>query len=123
MKSAMILFGHGARDARWAQPFERLRDRLQQRLPGVAVRLAFLEFMTPNLPTLAGELVADGVTRVHVVPVFFGQGGHVLRDMPVLMDDLRTAWPGVRFSVAQAVGESDAVLDAIADYCVGGIQS
>ncbi len=49
-KHGMILFGHGARDPRWAEPFERLAAKLRaQRSDPVA--LAFLELMTPDLPT------------------------------------------------------------------------
>jgi hypothetical protein len=38
---AIILFGHGARDARWREPFDRLHARLSALRPDCAVRLAF----------------------------------------------------------------------------------
>ncbi len=56
--SALILFAHGARDAAWAEPFQRLQKLVQAQLPGVAVALAFLELMTPQLPELTEVLVA-----------------------------------------------------------------
>lgn len=116
--SALILFAHGARDPRWAAPFERLRDLLRAGRPGMAVSLAFLELMSPRLPEAAAELVAQGCRRLTVVPVFFGQGGHVLRDLPALVDQLRADLPHVRIDVAPAVGESPEVLRVIADYCL-----
>jgi len=115
----LVLFAHGARDARWAAPFQRLQGLLQTRLPEVTVNLAFLEFMTPDLPTLVTAAVADGCSDISIVPVFLGQGGHVLRDLPVLTDGLRAAHPGLKLTVAQAVGENADVLNAMADYCVG----
>ena len=118
---ALILFAHGARAASWAAPFERLRGLTQARLPGVDVSLAFLELMSPRLPERVAELAAAGVAEVAVVPVFLGQGGHVLRDLPVMLDELRAAYPAIRFSVAEAAGENPAVLNAIADYCVGAL--
>jgi len=118
---ALILFAHGARAASWAAPFERLRGITQARLPDVDVSLAFLELMSPRLPERVAELAAAGVADVAVVPVFLGQGGHVLRDLPLMLDELRAAYPAIRFSVAEAVGENPAVLDAIADYCIGTI--
>ncbi len=54
-----------------------------------------------------------------MVPVFLGQGGHVLRDLPLLLEQLRQAHPGVTFQVAGAVGEDPTVLKAMTDYCVG----
>ncbi|MET0963058.1 MAG: CbiX/SirB N-terminal domain-containing protein [Noviherbaspirillum sp.] len=121
MKNALILFAHGARDARWAAPFERLREIAQAELPGTAVSLAFLELMAPRLPEAVASLVQDGCLDVSVVPVFLGQGGHVLRDLPVLVEELRRTYPQLKISVAAAVGEDAAVLAAIARYCVATV--
>jgi sirohydrochlorin cobaltochelatase len=122
-KRAMILFAHGARAASWAAPFERLRDLAQARMPEVAVSLAFLELMTPRLPEHVGQLVASGVSDVTVVPIFLGQGGHVLRDLPLMVDQLRLDHPQASIKVVEAAGENAAVLNAICDYCVGALGS
>jgi sirohydrochlorin cobaltochelatase len=114
---ALILFAHGARAATWALPFQRLRDLTAQQRPDVAVSLAFLELMTPSLPDEAAALVARGVREIVVVPIFLGQGGHLLRDLPQLMDGLRAAYPGVSFSTVPAVGEDPGVLAAMTAYC------
>src|SRR5438045_2498034 len=110
-KRALILFAHGARDAAWAMPFQRLQKIAQAQLPDVAVALAFLEFMTPNLPELVHRLVQSGCENVTVVPVFFGQGGHVLRDLPVMVERLQKEYPQVIFKTAAAVGEDTEVLN------------
>ena len=122
IRQALILFAHGARAASWAAPFERLRELAQARMPGATVHLAFLELMSPRLPELVQSLLADlpegAVLDATVVPVFLGQGGHVLRDLPLLADELRQAHPQLRLKVVEAVGENASVLAAIADYCV-----
>ncbi|MCM0044507.1 MAG: CbiX/SirB N-terminal domain-containing protein [Burkholderiaceae bacterium] len=118
-KNALVLFAHGARDPRWAQPFLKLQAIAGARLPDTQVELAFLELMEPRLPAVVGRLAEQGCERISVVPVFLGQGGHVLRDLPPMIDELRSAHPGLQLTVADAVGESPAVLEAIADYCVG----
>lgn len=120
-KKALILFAHGARDPRWAQPFQRLQQRAQAQRPDVEVVLAFLELMEPRLPAVVTELAGKGIEQVSVVPVFLGQGGHVLRDLPPMIDELRATYPTLQISVSDAVGESAAVLDAIAAYCVGRV--
>lgn len=117
-KRALILFAHGARAASWAAPFERLRDLVRAQQPDVDVSLAFLELMSPRLPERVAELVAGGVSEVTVVPVFLGQGGHVLRDLPVLLDGLRAAHPGLTVRAVDAVGEDPDVLRAMTEYCV-----
>ena len=117
-KKALVLFAHGARDPRWAQPFQKLQQRAQAQLPDAEVVLAFLELMEPRLPAVVTELATKGIEQVSVVPVFLGQGGHVLRDLPPMIDELRIAHPQLQLQVVDAVGESPKVLDAIASYCV-----
>ncbi|AJY17965.1 MULTISPECIES: sirohydrochlorin chelatase [Burkholderia] len=118
----IVLFGHGARDPRWAEPFERLAARLRAAGSAAQVSLAFLELMTPSLDAAVAAQIAAGCTRVTVVPVFFGQGGHVRRDLPQLIDACRAAHPGVEIRCATAVGEDDGVLDAIARYCIDQLE-
>jgi sirohydrochlorin cobaltochelatase len=121
MHKALVLFAHGARAPGWAAPFQRLRELTATRRPDVAVSLAFLELMTPSLPDEVAGLVARGVREVTVVPVFLGQGGHLLRDLPQLLDGLRAAYPDIAFSTVAAVGEDPAVLAAMADYCLAAL--
>lgn len=123
MKRALILFAHGARAASWAAPFERLRDGLRAQLPDTPVTLAFLELMEPRLPEAVAALVADGAGDVTVVPVFLGQGGHLLRDLPALAEQIRAAHPGLRLQLAGAIGEDPGVQAAMMDYCVRSLGS
>jgi sirohydrochlorin cobaltochelatase len=118
---ALVLFAHGARAASWAAPFERLRELTARQRPDCAVSLAFLELMTPRLPDEVAALVARGVREVAIVPIFLGQGGHLLRDLPQLVEGLRAAHPEVRFSTVPAVGEDPGVLAAMAAYCVSAL--
>ena len=80
--------------------------------------VAFLELMPPTLADAIAELAAEGIGVVTVVPVFFGQGGHLRRDFPLLIDACRARHPSLDIRVSSAVGEVDSVLDAIAAYCV-----
>jgi sirohydrochlorin cobaltochelatase len=111
----LILFAHGARDPRWAAPFEAVAARLRATHPAVAVRLAFLEFMTPSLAEAGAQLAAAGCDSVAVLPMFLGAGGHVRKDLPLLLDALRAAHPGVAFTLHAAIGEIDSVVAAMAD--------
>lgn len=121
MTQGLILFAHGARAASWATPFERLRDTTQAQLPGCEVALAFLELMTPSLPDTVDAMVARGIDRVTVVPVFLGQGGHLLRDLPALCETIRAVHPGLTLNVVGAIGEDPGVQRAMTDYCVAAL--
>ncbi len=121
MTTGLILFAHGARDPRWAEPFERLRQKVAVSRPRVPVMLAFLELMTPDLGTATAVLAAQGCTSIRVVPIFLGQGGHVRQDLPQLVEDVRARHPAVSFELARAVGEDETVLSRIAEVCVDGV--
>lgn len=121
-RRALVLFAHGARDSRWAEPFRRLQEIVRSQSPQLVVELAFLELMSPRLPELTAALAEQGVAEVTVVPVFLGQGGHVMRDLPGIVDELRQTYPDMQFHVAGAVGEDDSVLRAMAAYCLQSIR-
>ena len=114
MTHGLLLFAHGARDPRWAQPFEAVVQRIRDRAPQVHVELAFLEFMTPTLAEGGNTLATAGCTQVDVVPLFLGAGGHVRKDLPDLLNTLAEHHPGVVWQLRPAIGEMDSVIDAMA---------
>lgn len=113
----ILLFAHGARDQAWAQPFEAVARRLSERATaqGHAVTLAFLEFMSPDIQAAGAALAAQGCTEVAVVPLFLGAGGHVRKDLPRLLGALADAHPGVQWRLSAAVGETDILIQGMAD--------
>lgn len=114
----IILYVHGARDSRWAEPFVRLRERVAARAPQRMVAIAFLDYISPDLVTAVRQLSAQGVARIRIVPMFFGRGGHLREDFPRQLDAARAAAPGVTFEVTEAAGESDAVLEVLAAFAL-----
>ncbi len=113
--TGILLFAHGARDPAWARPFEAVAQQLRTRTVPERVVLAFLEFMSPNLIDGGQQLVNAGCQQVTVVPLFLGAGGHVRKDLPELLTQLRAQHPGVSWQLAPAVGESPQLVQAMAD--------
>jgi len=113
---AIILFGHGARDDRWREPFDRLAALWRAQHADVPVELAFLEMMQPSLEEAVSSLASSGATQVTIVPVFFGQGGHLRNDFPVLLNACQEKYPQLGLSATPAVGEDLSVLQAIVDF-------
>lgn len=111
----VLLFAHGARDPRWAAPFEAVAQRLRAQAPDAVVALAFLELMQPSMAEAADTLVAAGCRRVTIVPLFLGAGGHVRRDLPLLVEEQRARHPAVTWQLAPAIGEVESVVAAMAD--------
>ncbi|MES2960355.1 MAG: CbiX/SirB N-terminal domain-containing protein [Pseudomonadota bacterium] len=118
MKAGLLLFAHGARDARWAVPFEEVAEAVRGARPGQPVRLAFLELMAPDIRVAALDLIDAGCDRIDVLPLFLGAGGHVRKDLPALLDDLRSQHAGVEFRLHPAIGEAPSLIAAMADIAL-----
>ena len=69
---AIIFFGHGARDLRWREPFDRLTALWQEQNPNTPVELAFLELMQPSLSGAIQKIVAQGIKGSAFISVFSG---------------------------------------------------
>ena len=115
MTPALILFAHGARDPEWANPMRRVQAAVRQRVAEMPVELAFLEFMTPTLADCATALIADGATKIVVMPMFIARGGHLKRDVPELLAALQAAHPGVELTLGEVIGEQEIVVQAMAE--------
>lgn len=117
-KRALILFAHGARAPNWAASFLRLQNLLRTQQSGLRVELAFLELMRPDLGQCVAQLLGENIADITVVPLFLGQGGHVQRDLPKLLETLRAAHSGLNLRATAPVGEDAEVLEAMARYCL-----
>lgn len=115
---AVVLFGHGSRDALWRQPIEAVAARMRQTAPGVLVRCAYLELTEPDLPTAVSELAALDISSLCVVPLFLGVGRHAREDLPKLVQALRVRHPGIAFELRPSIGEEPQLIDTIAQIAL-----
>ena len=112
----IALFAHGSRDPLWRAPMESVRQRIEAQHPQLPVRCCYLELCAPSLQDAVQELVAThGVNHLTVVPMFLGTGKHAREDLPLLMEQLYSAHPGVQFQVQQAIGEDPRMTALMAD--------
>jgi len=115
----IILFGHGARNPEYIQPFKRIQAVVAAQCPQVPVEIGFLELTQPPLEASIACLTTRGVTHVKIVPIFFAPGRHVLKDLPQLLGNAMDRFPGIEFEVAACVGEVEAVIEAMAAHAAG----
>jgi sirohydrochlorin cobaltochelatase len=118
MKRGLILFAHGARDPRWAEPFEAIAAAVRARAPGLNVKIAFLELMKPDIGSAAQAMAAEGCVRIDVLPLFLGAGGHLRRDLPPLVDALARQHPSIAVTLHPPAGEAPGVIDAMAEHAL-----
>lgn len=115
-KIAYILYAHGARDPEWAAPIHAIKQHLQSLCADALVQAAFLEHMAPTLSDAVDQVAAQGAQRVVVVPLFFGRGGHLKKDLPETLAQVRHAHPTLTIAVTLAMGEDPRMVAAIASW-------
>jgi sirohydrochlorin cobaltochelatase len=119
--TAIILFAHGSRDPAWQRPMLAVAERIRNCTPSAWVGCAYLELTQPNLPQAVAQAAELGHTHIRILPMFLGVGKHVREDLPGLMAQLRQNHPHVHFDLQPAVGEQNAVLDALAQAATVGL--
>lgn len=111
----MVLFAHGARDARWSLTLGDLARRVSARRPQALVLQAFLEFQPPTLEETIAVAMNAGCRRIDIAPVFWASGGHIASDVPPLLAELRARHPTLDLQLLPVLSELPGLLDFIAD--------
>ena len=113
------MLAHGSRDAAWRAPFEAIAARISAQMAlqqsELQVRCAYLQLCAPDLAQVAADLCQAGCQHIAIAPLFLGAGGHVRKDLPQLLDELASRHPGVSWRLCPAVGETDILIQALAD--------
>jgi precorrin-8X/cobalt-precorrin-8 methylmutase len=103
----IILVGHGS-PKKEANNVEVIGELLHRMLhPGCAdhcVKVAYLQFVQPDIGAAIHACVAEGSRRVIIHPFFLYGGVHVTRDIPAKIAEAEKNHPGVEFVYTQSLG-------------------
>ncbi len=102
---AIILFAHGAKDARWALPLQQMQRALALARPRSSVQVAFLDLQEPSLEEALEAAAAAGCRRIDVAPIFWARGGHVSEDLPQMVRDFAARKPGIEVRILPVLSE------------------
>ena len=67
---------------------------------------SFLEFATPSLEESIFESIDKRVDEIVILPYFLASGNHVTRDIPEVVDAMRTLHPKVKIILKEHLGSS-----------------
>ncbi|WP_211239470.1 sirohydrochlorin chelatase [Jiangella gansuensis] len=105
-RDVLVAVAHGTRAPAGPVVLEELLGLVRDRLPGVDVRVAYVDVIGPTLE----EVLTDLGGRAIVVPMFLASGYHVRVDVPAAV----TATGSVA-TVTPALGPDPAIVAAVAD--------
>ncbi len=83
VRSAILLIGHGTRDAAGTRQFFELAERTQTLVgEDISVRPCLLEFQSPTIDEAWASMIADRIERVAISPLLLFAAGHAKSDIP-----------------------------------------
>jgi sirohydrochlorin ferrochelatase len=115
MNRAILLVDHGSRLDDANAVLEEIASGVARRRPDAIVEVAHMELAEPSLAAALARCVARGARDVVVCPYFLGPGRHTTGDIPRLVEEARTAHPGVRVAVSAPLGFDDRLVDLVID--------
>jgi sirohydrochlorin ferrochelatase len=120
-RTAVLLIAHGSREPSANADLHALAARLADTGEHPIVVACFLELAEPDIPAGGAHCVAQGATRVLMVPYFLSAGVHLRRDLTAARDELQARHPGVRFLLGSPLGPHP-LLDALVAARIGELQ-
>ncbi|MGA3195351.1 MAG: CbiX/SirB N-terminal domain-containing protein [Terriglobales bacterium] len=114
----LLLLAHGSKDPRWCAPFERISLELQKELGPSRVRLAYMEFMRPNLVDVVYECVQQRTLNLRLLPLFMAVGAHLASDIPEQVADVRRQFPEISLEILPPVGEDARMMQLVEQIAI-----
>ncbi len=115
MSTAYVIFAHGSSVESANDAVRAVAAEMARRGGLETVVAAFLEGGQPDLPGALESLAKKNVSRVVVVPYFLTLGLHLQRDLPRLIDKVKSAHPGLAIEVTAPLDQHPAMVDALLD--------
>jgi sirohydrochlorin cobaltochelatase len=112
MSDALVVLGHGSRNAAATRQFDELVTQLRARRDQL-VLAAFMELAEPSLADAVREAVAAGVDAIVVQPCFLFDGMHIRRDIPAMLAGFTAEHPHVTFRFGRPIGPDPRVADIL----------
>ncbi len=114
-RTGILIVSHGSRRAEFTRRFEALVARIAARLGSADVLATFFSIARPNIPDQVAELAGRGVRRILLMPHFLGEGRHITKDIPELLDACRRSFPDVTLEMLPTLEDEPVLEDLVVD--------
>lgn len=113
--TAVLLIAHGSRRDEANADLATLAQLVAAQGHYATVAISYLELANPSIPVAAQRCVAEGATRVLMLPYFLSAGRHVTEDLQEHRRQLTEQCPGVEFHLCPPLGLHPKMVDIVLD--------
>jgi sirohydrochlorin cobaltochelatase len=114
MDHAVMICGHGSRDAEALAEFELVAAGLRARFPAATIATGYLEFARPTIRDGLESLKARGARRILAVPSMLFAASHVKNDLPWEINSFAAVNPGIELRFARDLAIEPKLIEAAA---------
>ena len=104
MKQAVILLGHGSIREEANEEVRNMWRMLAEQLPEMDIRGSFVEVAEPTLEQTIGQLAAEHVERIVIVPMFLTRGNHLSNGIPRILEAMRQKYSHIQIDLTRQLG-------------------
>lgn len=108
---AIIFIAHGSKKEKSNQEFRDLVEEIKKTNSKKyeIIETAFLEFVKPSIEEIIERIYLKGSTEITLYPYFLNSGKHVTNDIPDIVNNLKSIYPNIKFSILPHFGLSDKI--------------
>jgi precorrin-8X/cobalt-precorrin-8 methylmutase len=114
----IILVGHGS-PRKEANNIEVIGNLLHKTIhpgcDGQCVRVAYMQFASPDIPETISACAEAGATKVILHPFFLSPGMHVTKDIPGMIEEARARHRNVEFIYTEPLGVHEGLAEIVLD--------
>jgi sirohydrochlorin ferrochelatase len=115
VKTAVIILFHGSRAKGSATAVHGIVAEVRRRGHFGIVVEAFLQHSNPGLSESLALCVQQHAKKIVIVPFFLQLGMHVTADIPLVVNELRSAHPEIEIALTEPVGSHPLLVDVVLD--------
>ena len=110
---AIILLGHGSRIPGAGEGMEQVARRMREKLgPGI-IETCNMSKLGPHFPEIFEKCVAQGATKIVVIPYFLHSGLHLIEDIPEMLREKIRDYPHVNVILGKNLGFDECLVDLV----------
>ncbi|MBL7031890.1 MAG: CbiX/SirB N-terminal domain-containing protein [Nitrospira sp.] len=112
----IIIVGHGSLEKEAGNiefVVEHLHGMIHGKCKDKCVRIAYLQFLDPDLRAAIKAAVKDGAKKIIVHPYFLSGGVHVSKNIPKIIKESGALYPDVEFVCTGHLGAHDKLVEVV----------